>query len=170
MPSVYASVRATTAQNISELFYGMAVPTHKFLSEAAAELICSDDLDLPSCNSAQSRQKLPSGFVTAVERTYVIVIIFVGTSAVVLGITLLCIYLEGRAVKRERREEMERMKRYDGPNVFSDIDGKMAKDKDGSSAVLTKRVKKGEILESDSTNSLEDELRPKSVTHSEVSF
>ena len=153
----------------------MAVPTHEFLSEAAKELICSDDFYLPSCSSVestQSRQKTSSGFVTAVERTYVIVIIFVGTSTVVLATTLLCIYLEGRAVKRERRREMERMKRYDGPNVFSGVEGKTTNqdEDDVSVAGVTKRVK---ALDTDSMDSLEAELRPKSVstvTHSEVSF
>lgn len=167
---VYATVRAQADQNIGELFYGTAIPTHQFLSEAAMELICSEDFYLPSCSSVQSTQprQFSSGFVTAVERAYVIVIIFVGTSALVLGITLLCIYLEGRRVKRERRKEVERIKRYDGPNVFSGVDRETAnQDADDSSSGVTRRAQRIQALD---TDSLEAELRHSTVTHSEVSF
>jgi len=106
--------------NISRVFYGASnpyTPAHQLLSDAASEIICSNELEFPSCRLGR-RNQLPPGFETRIERVYVIVIIYTSTAAIVLAIVVLCICTEDRKMKGDLKRVM---RKYEGPTLFTPV-------------------------------------------------
>lgn len=91
-------------QDISQVFYGAPNSSvHLLLSQAASDVICSD-LYFPLCRKVSGTGGL-YGFDSRTQRVYVVVVIYLGTTVIVLTIILLTLCKEGEKMKMERRTE-----------------------------------------------------------------
>ena len=79
---------------------------HKYLDDAAKEIICSllKDLGLLDCPPKPSPPPPLPGFQTPIQKAYVVLFVFFGACTAVLGIFLLSICYEDRVTKAERKE------------------------------------------------------------------
>ncbi len=101
------------------MFYSDSfVSVHNDLSQAAAEIICSSDLQLPSC----ARESTVEGFHTRLEKSYVVIMMIFGGCAVLAGIVLGCIAYENQLMTCEMKTDATQHKlKLNGPNLFTPV-------------------------------------------------
>lgn len=93
-------------RNLSKTFFGVDnwnMSVHKYLDDAAEEVICSNSLLLGCPTEPPPTHPLP-GFHTRIEKAYVVLFVFFGACSVILGIFLLTICYEDKVTKAERKE------------------------------------------------------------------
>ena len=131
-------------QSVNKIFNNGSSSLHTTLSLAAAEIICSEDLLLPSCVNETVLEQGDHivGFETRIEKSYIVLMIFFGGIAVMCGIVLSCIMYEDRLMSAERksRDTKENFK-IDGPTVFTPVSSVEESGFSGSSVVVNRRAK-----------------------------
>ena len=111
-PSLYAHSDAVLQNTVGLLFNNSmdANSVHVGLDTAASEFICSAEFNFSSCImnlDENNPPQLPPGFRSRTERIYAIFLIAFATIASVFGIIVLCVIVEDRVLKHERRGMFE---------------------------------------------------------------
>lgn len=109
----------TLFQSISNIFYNDSFTSlHSELSQAAAGIICSDNLTLSSCTT----ESAVKGFYTRLEKGYIVLMMIFGGFAVFFGVIVGCITYEDRVMASERKtQEKQTNFKLEGPNVFTPV-------------------------------------------------